>query len=66
MRYLVPGGIMALQLEKDKTKVKKWCDVIESIGYVKLDSRLTGTEKMKYSTQAKRDQSLLIFCTQPT
>lgn len=59
--YLIPGGVLALQTEKDKAAQSKWRDVILSLGFELLESRLTGTEANKYSTQAKRDQSLLVF-----
>lgn len=60
-QYLIPGGIFALQTEKDKRHQTMWKDVILSLGYKLLESRSTGTEAMKYSMQAKRDQSLLVF-----
>lgn len=61
LQYLVPGGILALQTEKDKSKQELWKRVICSIGFVFRESGLTGTEKNKYSTQSKRDQSLAVF-----
>ena len=59
--YLVPGGTLALQTEKNATAKKEWIDVIKPIGFVLESELLTGIEKQKYSTQSKRDQNLLVF-----
>lgn len=61
MQYLTPGGVLALQTEKNKTALKKWREVILSLGYHLISEGITGQEQWKYSMLAKRDQSLLVF-----
>jgi DNA modification methylase len=60
-RYLVPGSTLALQTEKDRSAKKRWVEVISSLGYELQEDGLAGREKVKYSTQSKRDQTLLVF-----
>jgi hypothetical protein len=60
-KYLVHGGILALQTEKNKGLKQKWIDAITSIGFELLDDAVTGQEKIKYSQMSKKDQTLLIF-----
>ena len=60
-KYLVSGGILALQTEKDKTKKNNWIKTIESLGFKLIEDTITGREVHKYSIYSKRDQSLLIF-----
>ena len=60
-KYLIEGGILALQTEKDKNLKNKWINTIRSIGFVLVDDTITGQESVKYSQMSKRDQSLLIF-----
>jgi DNA modification methylase len=60
-KYLIDGGVLALQTEKDKKLKQKWIDIILSIGFKLLKDTITGKEKNKYSILSKRDQSLLIF-----
>ena len=60
-KYLVPWGVLALQTEKSVTLRRKWVDAIESIGFTLAQTGLTGQEENKYSSMAKRDQTLLIF-----
>jgi hypothetical protein len=61
LQYLVTGGVLALQTEKNATAKKLWSEVIRSIGFVQYQDSVTGREKDKYSTMSKRDQSLLLF-----
>jgi hypothetical protein len=60
-KYLVDGGTLALQLEKNKAAVELWKSVIQKIGFKLVDEKITGQEKNKYSTLSKRDQSLVLF-----
>ena len=62
--YLIPGGTLALQLEKDERSVKRWKQVITHLGFKFISSGLTGQEKDKYSSRSKRDQFLLVFSNQ--
>jgi DNA modification methylase len=61
LKYLIDGGVLALQTEKNKTLKDKWVQVITCLGFTLLDDTITGQEANKYSTFSKRDQSLLIF-----
>lgn len=60
-KYLIKGGILALQTEKNKALKNKWLEVIKSIGFVLLEDTITGQENNKYSKMSRRDQALLIF-----
>jgi hypothetical protein len=60
-KYLIDGGVLALQTEKNKNLKNKWISAITSIGFELLDNTVTGQEDIKYSQFSKRDQSLLIF-----
>ena len=60
-QYMVSGGILAIQSEKDNTKKEKWKKVILELGFVLIKDTITGQEAIKYSNMSKRDQSLLIF-----
>jgi len=59
--YLIEGGVLALQTEKDKKKKDEWIKVITSTGFKLLEDTITGREANKYSQFSKRDQSLLVF-----
>jgi hypothetical protein len=59
--YLVDGGVVALQVGKQKKDRQGWIDALTSCGFALVDSRLTGQEANKYSAMSKRDQSLLVF-----
>jgi len=61
IRYLIPSGILALQIEQNKTLMKNWEQVITSIGFKLISSGNTGEEAQKYSKMSKRSQGLLIF-----
>ena len=60
-QYLVPGGMLALQLTTNKTEQKGWQTVLESIGWKLVSAGETGREKVQYSMQSKRGQGLLVF-----
>ena len=64
-QYLIPGGTLALQTEKENRSRALWIEVISRLGFVLVGSGITGQEKNKYSTQSKRDQSLLLFERHP-
>ncbi len=59
--YLISGGVLALQLEKNDSAIKRWKQVISRIGFKFTSSGVTGLENGKYSSMSKRDQSLLLF-----
>jgi len=60
-QYLIPGGTLAIQSEKDKKHRESWEKVIAGLGFKLISSGQTGVEADKYSRMAKRDQSLLLF-----
>ena len=60
-KYLIEGGVLALQVEKNKKNKLKWIDVILGLGFELMTDTVTGQEKIKYSKMSKRDQNLLIF-----
>jgi len=59
-QYLVPGGVLALQIEKKEKAKRAWMQVVSDCGFVISDARLTGVEKNKYSMLSKRDQNLIV------
>ena len=60
-KYLIPGGTLALQSEKEVSKRRAWEYVLSRVGFKLVSSGVTGTEALKYSKMARRDQSLLVF-----
>ena len=59
MEYLIAGGILALQVGKDKTHKKLWCDVITQCGFTIVQTTTQG-KISAYAVQAKRDQNLIV------
>ena len=60
-KYLITGGVLAIQTEKNQKFKDLWIKTMESIGFEQVDETLTGLEKNKYSVMSKRDQNLLVF-----
>jgi len=60
-KYLIEGGVLALQVEKNKKNKLKWIDVILGLGFELMTDTVTGQERIKYSRMSKRDQNLIIF-----
>ena len=60
-KYLIDGGVLAIQTEKNKSLKKKWINTISLLGFKLVSDDITGQEAIKYSNMSKRDQYLLIF-----